>query len=199
MKLIEKKVAEPQVIWGAKYKVLEAGEYNDIAIGETVLVTSDKPDNNGDVKAYSKEDFDCFKPHQLQLLSDDSQPLDVKIGGQYIASGISWGGTDLTGKTVIVYDHADGDGDVGVQIVGGMKKYRIKPEQLKPVPIIAAETTYTVELTETELQELEAALGITAEYARADYADRHGLSESVGSLGENLYKVIKYDILGGSK
>lgn len=200
MKLIEKKAAEPQLIWGAKYKVLEDGYFRDIAAGETVVLTMDKPDDDGDVEAHSKEGNDYFKPHQLQLISVvDSQSLEVEIDGRYIATGTSWGGTDLTGKTVIVYDHADGDGDVGVRVVEESKMYRIKPEQLKPVAEIAAETVYTVELTETELQELEAALGITSEYNRADYAGRHGLSGAVGSLGQNLYKVIKHDILGGSK
>lgn len=68
MKLIEKKV--PELIWGAKYKLLSQSE--DLSKGETVILVETEIDCDGDVRVFSEDDWDYVKPEQLQLISAET-------------------------------------------------------------------------------------------------------------------------------
>lgn len=71
MKLIEKKEQKkvPELIWGAKYKVIASSCFDDIAEGETVILASAREDSEGHVRVFSEDEWDYLKPEQLQLIS----------------------------------------------------------------------------------------------------------------------------------
>lgn len=72
MKLIEKKEQKkvPELIWGAKYKLLSQSE--DLSKGETVILVETEIDCDGDVRVFSEDDWDYVKPEQLQLISAET-------------------------------------------------------------------------------------------------------------------------------
>lgn len=72
MKLIEKKEQKqiPELIWGAKYKLLSQSE--DLSKGETVILVETEIDCDGDVRVFSEDEWDYVKPEQLQLISAET-------------------------------------------------------------------------------------------------------------------------------
>lgn len=73
MKLIEKKEQKkvPELIWGAKYKMLKDNEWH--AKGETVLLCSTKLDYDAEVPVYSESGEGWAEPEDLQLISEDAE------------------------------------------------------------------------------------------------------------------------------
>lgn len=73
MKLIEKKEQKkvPELIWGAKYKMLKDNEWH--AKGETVLLCSTKLDYDAEVPVYSESGEGWSDPEDLQLISEDAE------------------------------------------------------------------------------------------------------------------------------
>lgn len=72
MKLIEKKEQKkvPELIWGAKYKLLSYSD--ELDKGDTVVLVEAEIDCDGDVKVFSEDDWDYVKPEQLQLITEET-------------------------------------------------------------------------------------------------------------------------------
>lgn len=73
MKLIEKKESSknPELIWGAKYKLLKATDYIDA--GTTVILVDSVLDDEGTLFVAGINGRGWVKPEDLQLLTDEPQ------------------------------------------------------------------------------------------------------------------------------
>lgn len=67
MKVISKETA-PQVEFGDKVRTKVAGTWEDIAAGVTGLVLSQGVDGDGHVRVDTPDDYDYFKPEDLEVL-----------------------------------------------------------------------------------------------------------------------------------
>lgn len=67
MKVISKETA-PQVEFGDKVRTKVAGSCDDIAAGVTGVVLSQQVDSGGHVRVDTPDDYDYFKPKDLEVL-----------------------------------------------------------------------------------------------------------------------------------
>lgn len=67
MKVISKETA-PQVEFGDKVRTKVAGSCDDIAAGVTGVVLSQQVDSDGQVRVDTPDDYDYFKPEDLEVL-----------------------------------------------------------------------------------------------------------------------------------
>ena len=199
MKLIEKKEQQvtPELIWGAKYKLLTDTE--DIPAGAIVILVEAEVDSDGDLKVYSEDNWDYVKPEYLQLITEPSETKLVK-GNQYLASGKSWGGTDLTGKTVtLIIAEPDEDNDVKVSTVDGPAMW-VKPEQLKELPV--EPVTFTIEFTEEELGFIYASVGTSNNSKRRGLLSGEGFcfaDKLKGFDDTKIYRELREILQGADK
>lgn len=202
MKLIEKKEQKkvPELIWGAKYKVIASDFGDEFKKGEIVILASAKKDSDGDVRVFSEDDWDYVKPEQLQLIIEE---VGLVAGNKYIVKGNSKYGKDLNGKEVTLVADVEYpfSGEYVVVNGAGYQGVLVKPEQLiftententeKP------ETTYVIEFTESELQSIVTGFGATSPSDRRTSARVNGYPESVAVLGHGIYEFLKKEVLQG--
>lgn len=67
MKVISKETA-PQVEFGDKVRTKVVGEFDDVSAGAIGVINSSKPDDNGHVRVDTPDDYDYFKPKDLEVL-----------------------------------------------------------------------------------------------------------------------------------
>lgn len=199
MKLIEKKEQKkvPELILGAKYKVIASSCFDDIAEGEIVILASAREDSEGHVRVFSADEWDYLKPEQLQLIIGE---VGLVAGNKYIVKGNSKYGKDLNGKEVTLVADVEYpfSGEYVVVNGAGYSGVLVKPEQLiftenteKP------ETTYVIEFTESELQSIVTGFGATSPSDRRTSARVNGYPESVAVLGHGIYEFLKKEVLQG--
>lgn len=84
MKLIEKKEQKkvPELIWGAKYKMLRDNEWH--SKGETVLLCSTKLDYDAEVPVYSESEEGWAEPEDLQLITEEVEETAEKAEPTYV-------------------------------------------------------------------------------------------------------------------
>lgn len=67
MKVISKETA-PQVEFGDKVRTKVVGEFDDVSAGVIGVINSSKPDYNGHVRVDTPDEYDYFKPENLEVL-----------------------------------------------------------------------------------------------------------------------------------
>lgn len=132
MKVISKETA-PQVEFGDKVRTKVVGHCEDIAAGVTGLVLSRQVNSDGDVRVDTADDYDYFKPEDLEVLQkfsgeeitqEPTVTVELTVTElKYIVAdmGINTWADTQRGLEAIGFSRADMNGDVAQKAYSDLK------------------------------------------------------------------------------